>query len=123
MADLIIAHDVNDWVKLQLAIYVAHPDWWQIDDAVLQNRTNGTTTLVSDGTAQNVLQMSDADLTTLINASKPAGYTAATKMLPAGAPIYKYTDIKWNSLIRATKEDRDRAQDAVADPLDPMPGA
>ena len=122
MADLIIAHDVNDWVKLQLSIYVTNPDWWDVGTAVLQSRTNGATTLASDGSGQNVLQMSDIDMTTLINASKPAGYVTATKLLPVGAPIYRYTNIKWNSLIRAAKDDRDRVQAEVADPLDPIPG-
>jgi hypothetical protein len=121
MADLIISHEVNDWVKLQLSIYVQHPNWWETGAAVLQQRTGTATTLANDGTGNNVLSMSDTDLTTLINASKPAGYNATTKTLPAGAPIYKYTNVKWNSLIQAAKQDRERVQNAVADPLDPIP--
>lgn len=122
MADLIFSHNVEDWVKLQLSLYVTHPEYdeFAIGETVLEEKTTTTPTLVSDGTGANVLGMSDSALSDLIDNSKPSGYNNSTHELPAGSPIYKYTNQKWKSIIKAAKDDRENYLSSTSsDPLDP----
>jgi hypothetical protein len=119
MAELIIDHTADDWCKLQLSIYVSRPEWFAIGSDVLQVRTNGASLLTADGTGANVRGASDSQLTTWITTGKPAGYNTTTKLLPAGAPIYRYTNAQWQSLINAARDERERyLASQSADPLD-----
>lgn len=125
MADVVFSHTKRNWNKLQLSIYVEHPEpglYWDLGETVLEETATTTPTLVSDGTGENVLSLSDSALDTLLDDSKPAGYDVGTDTLPAGAPIYVYSKKKWNSIIQAARSTRDEYQNAGTDPLDPING-
>lgn len=120
MADLIFVETTDFYVKARLALYDTHPEMFPEGTPVLEQRTGGTaTTLASDGNATNFRTMDNATLTALIAASKPAGYVAATKKLPDGAPEYIYSHMKWQSIINAAKDDRNRALAAINNPMEP----
>ena len=121
MADMIFVETTDFYVKLRLALYDTHPEYFPEGTPVLEQRTGGTaTTLASDGTADNFRSMDNPTLTALIAASKPSGYVVATKKLPDGAAEYVYTHIKWQSIINAAKEDRNRTLSAQSNPMEPV---
>lgn len=119
MADLIFVETTDFYVKVRLALYETHPEMFPEGTPVLEQRSGTVTTLASDGNAANFRTMDNATLTALIAASKPAGYVVATKKLPDGAPEYVYIHAKWQSVINAAKDDRNRTLAAIGNPMEP----
>lgn len=111
MADVVFSHSVDQWVKLQLAMYAASPGLFPEGESVIIARTDSSPLLVSDGYADNLWTLTDAQLTALITAGKPADDSV----------VLTATRSWWARTIKAVKEERDRRRSSqTSDPLDEL---
>ena len=102
MPDVTFTHTTEQWTKLQLAIYVHRPGlFWDDEEdeglVVIERTSDGTPMVVGDGSGQNVLEATDAQLQAVINNGRP----------PDDTVIMSQTRRWWKGKINTAKEKRD----------------